>query len=83
MKPGGINPPPSQEQNDSQPLPVFPSRFEESKEVELEKFVEQILRAERVCLGKSWVRRVLVKFRNSAERNWEDRISLEETEASN
>lgn len=47
-----------------------------------EQVVERILRAERFRRGKSWVRRVLVKWIDFAELNWEDRLDLENFEAS-
>lgn len=46
-----------------------------------EQVAERILRAERVRRGGGYVRRVLVKWKNFAEPNWEDRVDLEDVEA--
>ena len=43
--------------------------------------VERILRTEKFCRGKTWIRRVLVKWKNFAEPNWEDRSGFENVRA--
>ncbi|KAI0996741.1 hypothetical protein K3495_g11441 [Podosphaera aphanis] len=48
---------------------------------EPEHILERILRAERFHRGRGWVRRVLVKWKDCAEPNWEDRADMEDAEA--
>ncbi|KAI0990730.1 hypothetical protein K3495_g17457 [Podosphaera aphanis] len=50
-------------------------------EAEPEHFVERILRAERIRRGGGYVRRVLVKWKDIREPNWEDRDEFENVEA--
>lgn len=76
------DPLPSQSKDDEQPPPIIPEVLDESFQKQApEHFVERILRAERVKRGKRSVRRVLVKWKNFIEPNWEDRSNMEETEA--
>ena len=72
------DPLPSQIIDDSQPSPVLIGRGPHAKP---EQVVEKILRAESFRRGRGWVRRVLVKWKDFAEPNWEDRSDLEDAEA--
>ncbi|KAI0994581.1 hypothetical protein K3495_g13600, partial [Podosphaera aphanis] len=71
------DPLPSQIQDDSQPTP----ELVKEPNSEPEHIVERILRAERVRRGRGFVRRLLVKWKDFAEPNWEDRSELEDVEA--
>ncbi|KAI0994170.1 hypothetical protein K3495_g14012 [Podosphaera aphanis] len=77
----GQDPLPSQVVDDAQPPPVYPEDLNQDNSGEPEQYVERILRAERVRRGRKWVRRVLVKWKDFAEPNWEDRANLENNEA--
>lgn len=72
------DPLPSQIYEDYQPLPI---PVNEEGIIQHEHIVERILRAEKFRRGKAWVRRVLVKWKDLAEPNWEDRVNMEEAEA--
>ncbi|KAI0993544.1 hypothetical protein K3495_g14640 [Podosphaera aphanis] len=77
----GQDPLPSQVVDDAQPPPVYPENLNQDNSGEPEQYVERILRAERFRRGRKWVRRVLVKWKDFAEPNWEDRANLENNEA--
>lgn len=70
------DPLPSQILDDVQPSPILVPRLD--GQIQPEQIVEKILRAEKFRKGKSWVRRVLVKWKGFAEPNWEDRADLED-----
>lgn len=73
------DPLPSQFNDDKQPAPIF-VRGDDGA-VQPEQVVERILRAEKFRRGKAWIRRVLFKWKDFAEPNWENRASLENVEA--
>ncbi|KAI1001002.1 hypothetical protein K3495_g7193 [Podosphaera aphanis] len=73
------DPLPSQSQDDSLPEHVMVEN--DQPEAEPEHFVERILRAERIRRGGGYVRRVLVKWEDIREPNWEDRGEFENIEA--
>ena len=77
IKRASEDPLPSQKRDDTQPPPVFPNNENSMGENEPEQFVERIIRVEKFRRVRGWVRRVLVKWKNFAEPNWEDRSNLE------
>ncbi|KAI1006336.1 hypothetical protein K3495_g1880 [Podosphaera aphanis] len=77
VRKAGDDPLPSQVQDDAQPTP----KFVNGSTSQPEHRVERILRAERVPRGRGHVRRLLVKWKDFAEPNWEDRSELEDVEA--
>ena len=78
IKRASEDPLPSQKRDDTQPPPVFPNNENSMGENEPEQFVERIMRAEKFRRGRGWVRRVLVKWKNFAEPNWEDPLKFGE-----
>ena len=73
------DPLPSQYLDDSQPSLISVKLQDGS--IQQEQVVERILRAEKFRRGKTWIRRVLVKWKNFAEPNWEDRSGFENVRA--
>lgn len=82
LRQAGTDPLPSQITDDGEQPPIFPQNLVCSDlNAVPEQYIERKMRADKIRRGRKWIRQVLVKWKDFAEPNWEDRSTLEDTVA--